>query len=196
MERGEDISLWAICISFMKMGAVLIGGGYALLPLLEREVVARRGWAKSEEMMDLYALGQVLPGVIAINTAMLIGNRLRGFRGTLAAAAGLTAAPFLFISAYAAAYGTLRDTELFAKALTGIQSAVAGMILGLGVDMLRKVGFGFRALSKRGDGKRATVLAVLSIVLMLLWNPSFVWLVLFSIVAGVAVHLLKFRKEC
>ena len=113
MKREGQIGLGQLFWSFAKMGAVLIGGGYALLPLLERELVMRRKWARSEDMIDLYALAQILPGVIAVNTAMLVGNRLRGLAGTLTAAFGLTAAPFLMIAAYAAAYGTLRDTSLF-----------------------------------------------------------------------------------
>ena len=80
---------------------MLIGGGYAMLPLLEEEVVRRRKWATSEEMVDFFALAQVLPGVIAINTAMLVGNRLRGLAGNVAAAVGLLVVPFTLIVAYA-----------------------------------------------------------------------------------------------
>ena len=163
------------------MGAVLVGGGYALLPLLERELVVRRGWAKQEEMLDLYALAQLLPGVIAVNTAMLIGNRLRGRCGTLVAAVGLTAAPFAMIVAYAAAYGTLRDTAVFARALSGVQPAVAGMILALGLKMILATARTFTA----GALAAGTALAVL------LFNPAFGWLILFSAVLGLAVHACR-----
>ena len=95
MEGDKDIAAdrptaGAILVSFAKIGAMLIGGGYAMLPLLEEEVVRRRKWATSEEMVDFFALAQVLPGVIAINTAMLVGNRLRGLAGNVAAAVGLS----------------------------------------------------------------------------------------------------------
>lgn len=174
-------SLRSMFWSFLKMGAVLIGGGYALLPLLEREVVEKRKWAQSEEMIDLYALAQLLPGVIAVNTAMLVGHRLRGFRGTLAAAAGLTAVPFALIAAYAAAYGLLRETTLFARLLSGIQPAVAGMILGLGVDMVRKVS---------RDG-RSFALALVAALAVLFFNPSFVWLIVASVGAGLFLWALR-----
>lgn len=179
------------------MGAVLIGGGYALLPLLERELVTRRKWARSEEMMDLYALAQVLPGVIAVNTAMLVGNRLRGLAGTLTAAFGLTAAPFLMIAAYAATYGTLKDTALFSRALCGVQPAVAGMILGLGVDMVRKLKPMPGAMQNGKKTAKAKnvplLLALAAAVAMLLFNPSFGWLILFSIVAGMLYHACRIR---
>lgn len=186
---GEAPGLWALWVSFAKMGAVLIGGGYALLPLLEREIVVRRKWAASEEMMDLYALAQVLPGIIAVNTSMLVGNRLRGLPGTLVAAAGLTAPPFVMIAAYAAAYGALRDTAVFSRALAGVQSAVAGMILALGVDMVRK------ALRPRGGvAGRPAVFAALAAAAMLFWGISFVWLIAFAAISGLSLHFLSVRR--
>lgn len=172
-----------IFFSFLKMGAVLIGGGYALMPLLEREIVAKRAWAKTEDMLDLYALAQLLPGVIAVNTAMLVGNRLRGFKGTVAAAAGLTLVPFLMIAAYAALYGTLQGSSIFSRALGGVQAAVAGMILGLGVDMARKV--------CKGDSSGISFSFVtLAALAMLLVNPSFVWLIAASALIGLLWHFI------
>ena len=177
-------SLWSMFWSFARMGALLIGGGYALLPLLEREVVERRGWARSEEMMDLYALAQLLPGVIAVNTAMLVGNRLGGVRGTLVAAAGLTAVPFALISVYAAAYGMMLGSPVFARLLSGIQPAVAGMILGLGVDMVRKVSADARSLA----------LALVSALAVLFFNPSFAYLVLAAAAAGLVSWGLRMAR--
>lgn len=169
--------------SFTKMGAVLIGGGYALLPLLEDEIVKRRGWAKSEEMIDLYALAQILPGVIAVNTCMLVGNRLRGWTGLLLAAAGITFVPFLLIAAYAAAYTYLRGIPLFEKVLFAVQAAVAGMILGLGVDMIRKT-------SKTPPMK---ILAGATVLATLFFDPSFAWLLIISVAAGLALWGVKLR---
>ena len=78
------VRLRQIFVSFAKIGAVLFGGGYAMLPLLEREVVDRRRWCTHAEMGELYALAQVVPGVIAVNTAMLVGHRHRGTAGAVA----------------------------------------------------------------------------------------------------------------
>ena len=71
--------------SFARISSVMFGGGYAMLPLLEREVVARRRWLTPAAMTDVFALAQVIPGVIAINVALLVGQRLRGWRGAVAA---------------------------------------------------------------------------------------------------------------
>jgi chromate transporter len=102
------------------MGAVLIGGGYALLPILEEEIVKKRGWAKSEEMADFYALAQLLPGVIALNTSMLVGQKLRGFKGNLASSLGLIFVPFILIAIYAVLYSS---TNTMDSMITGERGA-------------------------------------------------------------------------
>ena len=89
MDETRLPSCASIFFSFAKIGAVLIGGGYAMLPLLEDEIVRRKKWTTSEEITDFFSLAQLLPGVIAINTAMLVGNRLRGLAGNLAASVGV-----------------------------------------------------------------------------------------------------------
>lgn len=152
--RGDLLrpTLWEIYVSFVRMGALLIGGGYALLPLLEDEVVKRRGWAKEGEMSDYYALAQLLPGVIAINAAMLIGNRLRGFAGNLVSSLGLVTVPFLLIAAYAMTYSKVNGWPMVMNFLEGVRPAVAGMILGFGINMVVKAlrGFYRDLMAKKG----------------------------------------------
>jgi chromate transporter len=109
-----------------------------MLPLLEREVVDRRGWCRFEEMTETYAMAQLVPGVVAINTAMLIGHRLRGFRGTVAATLGVVAAPFFVILAYAVAFDQLRGSLLLANAMSGLRPAVAGLMLGTAYTMFAR----------------------------------------------------------
>ena len=132
------VGLWPIFISFTKVGAVLFGGGYAMLPLLEREVVRRRGWSTFEEMTDYYAMAQLVPGVVAINTAMLVGHRLRGFWGTVAATVGVVSAPFFVILAYAIAFDRLSGTKALEAGMSGLRPAVAGMMLGIAYTMFRR----------------------------------------------------------
>ncbi len=190
------VELGTLFASFVKMGAVLIGGGYALLPLLDRELVERRRWAKAEEMLDFYALAQLLPGVIAVNTAMLVGNRLRGVKGTVVSALGLTLVPFVMIVAYAAMYTYLKDTAIFAKALVGVQSAVAGMILGLGVNMVAKTVKG--AKQPESSRSAAMLFAAATALAVLFFDPAFAWLIVASLVLALGVHFARFaslRKE-
>lgn len=89
-------TLIGIYLTFLKMGAVTFGGGYTMLPILQREVVERKRWVTSEEVMDFYAVSQGLPGIIAVNVSVFIGYHVRRVPGAVAAALG-TVSPCLVI---------------------------------------------------------------------------------------------------
>lgn len=135
LDVQHGATLGQIFVSFSKVGAILFGGGYAMLPLLEREVVSRRRWCSTEEMTDYFAMSQLVPGVVAINTAMLVGHHLRGFWGTVAATVGVVLAPFFVILAYAVAFDRLADSKVLAAAMSGLRPAVAGLMLGVAYTM-------------------------------------------------------------
>ena len=81
--------LWKLFTAFARVGVMTFGGGYAMIPILEREIVDRHGWATEEELMDYYAVGQCTPGVIAVNTATFIGYKVAGTAGGIAATIGV-----------------------------------------------------------------------------------------------------------
>jgi chromate transporter len=135
----HPVPLSRIYRSFAWVGAVLFGGGYAMLPLLEREVVERRRWCTLAEMSELYALAQVIPGVIAVNTALLVGHRYRGAAGAAVAALGMVSAPIVVILAVASAFVWVSEWPLLARLFAGLRPAVAGLLL---VTALRMVGRG------------------------------------------------------
>lgn len=137
-EGPSAVTLKQLFLSFAKVGALLFGGGYAMLPLLENEVVNRRGWCTIEEMTDYYAMAQLVPGVLAINTSMLIGHRLRGFWGTVAVTLGIVAVPFLVVLAYAVAFDRLAGCPSVAAAMSGVRPAVAGLMLGVAYTMFAR----------------------------------------------------------
>ena len=87
--KKEKTSLWLLFWTFSKMGVMTFGGGYAMLPILQREVIDNRGWATEEELMDYFAIGQCTPGIIAVNTATFIGQKLRGVAGGITATLGV-----------------------------------------------------------------------------------------------------------
>ena len=97
-------------ITFLKIGTFTIGGGYAMIPLIQREVVTRRGWLTDTEMLDAIALSQTMPGILAANIASIVGQRLRGLRGALVAVLGNILMPILFIILIC-----IIKIELFAK---------------------------------------------------------------------------------
>ena len=89
-------------LTFARMGAVTFGGGYAMLPILQREVVEKHGWATEDELMDYYAIGQCTPGVIAVNTATFIGYKINGLSGAVMATAGIIFPSLVIITIIAA----------------------------------------------------------------------------------------------
>jgi chromate transporter len=184
MSSNPQPSLTQIFLSFAKMGAVLIGGGYALLPILEEEIVKKRGWAKSEEMADFYALAQLLPGVIALNTSMLVGQKLRGFKGNLASSLGLIFVPFILIAIYAVLYSSASDIPVIMKMLNGLRPAAAGMILGMGIRMFVK-------MSKQ---KYAILFAAAITAIVLFFNPPVIALILTALLAGIVWNAFSVRK--
>ena len=171
---APDVGLFSMFLSFAKIGTFLIGGGYAMLPLLEDEIVRRKKWSTSEEVSDFFALAQLLPGVIAVNTAMLVGNRLRGLAGNVVAALGVVSVPFALIAAYAVAYSQLSDMPAVMKVLEGVRPAVAGMMLAMGWNMMRK--------SAKGAWGMALALGVTAVAVA--WNPPMVMFILAAIAAG------------
>ena len=89
---------WELFWTFAKMGVMTFGGGYAMLPILQREVVENKRWVTEEEIMDYYAIGQCTPGIIAVNTATFIGQKIRGIAGGIVATLGLVFPSVVIIS--------------------------------------------------------------------------------------------------
>ena len=178
-------TLGQIFVSFTKVGAVLFGGGYAMLPLLEREVVNRRKWCRFEEMADYYAMAQLVPGVVAVNTAMLIGYQLRGFWGTLAATVGVVCAPFFVILAYAVAFDQMTGSKLLADAMSGLRPAVAGLMLGVAYTMF----------NRSRKTRLGLVVSVLVAFLVLVCGVSAVNVILLGVAAGLIWFAATARKR-
>ena len=97
---------------FVKLGSVALGGGYAMLPILQKEFVINRQWATDEELMDYFAIGQCTPGIISINVATFIGNKQKGIMGALAATIGFVTVPIILILFIAAFLTNFADLEI------------------------------------------------------------------------------------
>lgn len=115
-------------ISFWKIGAFTIGGGYVMIPLMEREVVDHRGWLSREEFLDCLSLSQAMPGVFAINMATIIGRKLGGFRGVLCAVLGNILMPIALILLIAMTLRIFRDNAVVEHVFMGLRPAVVAMI--------------------------------------------------------------------
>lgn len=115
-------------LTFFRIGLFTIGGGYAMIPLIEQEVVERHKWIAREEFLDMMALSQAMPGVFAINFSICIGNRLRGLRGSVAFASGVVLPSLLIILLLAMFFRTFAGNAVIEAVFKGIRPAVVALI--------------------------------------------------------------------
>ncbi|MBR2021500.1 MAG: chromate transporter [Clostridia bacterium] len=121
--------LFDLFFTFMKIGAVSFGGGYAMLPILTREFCDKRGWVSDTELNDYFAIGQVTPGIIAVNVATFIGNKRKGIIGGIFATVGLVVVPVIIITLIAALLTNFAELEIVKHAFAGIRVCVCVLIL-------------------------------------------------------------------
>ena len=125
-------------LSFAKVGVLTFGGGYAMLPILQREVAENKKWATEEELMDYYAIGQCTPGVIAVNTATFVGRSQRGIPGAIFATAGVVFPSFVIICIIAALLSNFADIAAVKYAFAGIRVCVCVLIFNAVVKLFKK----------------------------------------------------------
>ena len=125
-------------LSFAKVGLFTFGGGYAMLPMLQREIVERRSWATEEELMDYFAISQCTPGTIAVNTATFIGQKRRGVLGGIAATLGVVFPSVVIIVIVAAFIANFAELPLVQNAFAGVRACVCILILNAVVKLWKK----------------------------------------------------------
>ena len=171
-------------LTFARIGGLTFGGGYAMLPFLQKEVVENRGWATNEELMDYYAIGQCTPGVIAVNTATFVGNKTHGTVGGVAATLGVVFPSLVIISVITAFISNFAEYPIVKSAFGGIRVCVFVLIL----NAVVKLG--------KTSIKDAVTLAIFLLVMLgsLLLDVSPIIFVLFAGAAGIAAQVL-FKKN-
>lgn len=125
-------------ISFFKVGALTFGGGLAMLPMLQREVVTDRGWCTEEEILDMYAIGQCTPGIIAVNTATYVGYKQAGFFGGVFATLGVISPSIVIISLIASILQNFIHLPVVVHALAGIRVVVCALMMNTVFTMAKK----------------------------------------------------------
>lgn len=171
--------------SFFKIGTFTIGGGYAMIPLMEKELVDRRQWLGREEFMDILAVSQALPGVFAVNMATSVGYRLRGYTGAAASIVGNILMPVLIILGFATCFRFLRDNTIFEAVFKGIRPAVVALIAAPVFNMAKTAKVSWRNFW----------IPVVAAVLIYLLGVSPMWIVLAAIIGGLVYGRLKNGKE-
>ena len=173
-----------LVVTFFKIGIMTFGGGYAMLPMIQREVVEKRGWATEEEILNYYAIGQCTPGVIAVNTATFIGDSRKGVLGGFLATLGVVMPSLIIISVIAALLNNFAEIEAVQHALAGIRVAVVVL-----------VSFSVWKLMKSGvKGAFGWTVFVLTFLVSAIFGLSPVVIVVTAAVAGLIAGYAADRK--
>ena len=178
------LELWDLFWTFAKIGVMTFGGGIAMLPILQREIVEKRNWATEDELMDYYAIGQCTPGVIAVNTATFIGNKHKGVFGGIFATFGVVFPSLVIITAIAAFLRNFADLEVVQNAFAGIRACVCVLVLNAVIK-----------LWKKSVVDKPTLLIFCAVFLgslLTAWTP--VIFVALAAAAGILVHLIGGKR--
>ena len=173
--------LFDIYLKFFKIGAVTFGGGYAMLPILRREIVEKEKWLSEEAVMDFYAISQSMPGIIAINVGSFIGYQRHKKSGAAAAALGVVSPCIVIITIIAACLSNFQDNVYVRHALSAVSVCVCALILDSIVAMWKK---GVKDIF-------GIVVFVIMLVLMTFTETSPVLLVVLSAVCGIICKSLQ-----
>lgn len=167
--------LWDLFLTFCRIGGLTFGGGYAMLPMLQKEVVENRKWATEEQIMDYYAVGQCTPGIIAVNTATFVGYNNRGVLGAIAATAGVVFPSLIIIMIIAAFISNFADLAIVQHAFAGIRVAVGVLVLNAIIKLWKS---GVKDIV-------GIIIFVVTFSVSLLFNLSPVYVVIGAIIVGI-----------
>jgi len=167
---------WQIFLTFTKIGAFTIGGGYAMLPLIEKEIVNRKKWIDATEFIDRIAIAQSLPGVFAVNISILTGYRLKGNKGSIVAALGTILPSFVIILLIAMFFRQFNENIYVMKIFKAIRPAVVALIVVPVFSTAKEVGINIRTI----------IIPAAAAFLIWFWGISPVYIVLAAAVGGIA----------
>ena len=178
-----NVTLIKLFATFSKIGLFTIGGGYAMIPLMERDIVDRNAWVKKEEFLDLLAVAQSAPGVFAVNIAIFVGYRLRGAKGAVAASLGSVIPSVVCILLIALFFHNFRHYEIVENIFWGLRPAVVALIAAPVFSVARSAKI-----------TRTTVwIPILSALLIVAFGVSPIYIILAAGVGGFVYGKIKGR---
>ena len=179
--------LWNLFITFLKIGAFTFGGGWAMISIIEREIVDKHKWLERNEFLDLLAVAQSLPGILAVNISVVVGDKIRDFKGSVVSALGTILPSFLIILAIAIFLTpeTITTNPTLTAIFKGIRPVVVGLIIAPVFTSAKSAGIGWRM---------AWIPAIVALLIWSKWpvvsNP-----ILFIVLGGLVGYILTRRAQ-
>ena len=179
-----QVSLWNLFCVFAKVGAFTIGGGYAMLPLIEEEMT-KRGWISSEDIQDIIVLAQSAPGILAVNMAIYTGHKIRGLKGSIVSAVGAVLPSLVIILLIAMFFTEFKENDIVRRIFQGVRPAAVALILVPAVRMARS-----------GCKSWWTwAIAAASLLGVAFLKVSPIWIILVTLSVAVCISLIRQKKE-
>ena len=178
-------TVFEVFLTFLKIGAFTFGGGYAMIPLIQREVVEKKKWITDDDILEIVAIAESTPGPIAINAATFVGYRTCGFLGSLAATLGVVTPSFAIILALSSILDLFYDVPAVRYAFTGIRAGVLALILKALVSMYRKT----------HKNPLSYVLMAIAFISVAFLKIDAIWVIVACAVVGLTAALLAGRRE-
>ena len=176
-----NTSLLSMFLTFAKIGAFTLGGGYAMVPIMEKEIVDRKGWLTREEFMDILIVAQSTPGLFAINMASHIGNKARGALGGVVGSLGVALPSIVVILLIAMFFRTFKDNIYIEKIFMGIRPAVVALIAAPCFSMARTAKISIYNLW----------IPIVACILITAFGVSPIWIILVAGLAGYVWGLIR-----
>ena len=176
----NNASLWQIFGVFSKIGAFTIGGGYAMIPIIEREML-KRGWVAPEEIDDVVVLAQSAPGLLAVNMAIFAGHKIRGIKGSIAATIGAVLPSFVMILLIAMFFTAFKENAVVQRIFQGLRPVAIALILVPAVNM---------AMKSRTKWW-AWVITAATVVAVAFLKVSAIWIILAVLVCSLGIALIR-----
>lgn len=183
MEKPQ-VSLWTIFFTFARIGVVVFGGGYAMLPILRRELVENRKWTTDEQLSDYFAIGQCTPGVIAVNTSTFIGANLRGIWGGIVATLGFIFPSLVIILLIAGLLSQFAENIYVQKAFLGIRICITVLIIKTVIQMWKST----------IQGKLTLIIFLVAVACSVFLDVSPVIIVLVDVAVGILVEVFLHKE--
>lgn len=176
--------LFKLFYLFTKIGLFTIGGGYAVIPLIEKDIVSRK-WLTHDEFYELLAITESLPGVFATNIAALVGYKIAGIKGGIIAALGTIIAPFLIIILIAMFFSKFQENLYVSKAFKALRPVVVALIAAPC----------YTAIKANKMSTKTLIIPALALILMWLFNVSPIWIVIAGCIGGILYHEVKLKMK-
>lgn len=172
--------LWQMFLTFLRIGAFTFGGGFAMIPIIQEEIVENRKWIAEDDFLDTISIAQSSPGPIAVNISIFIGYRIKGLKGALVCTLGAILPSFFIILLIAMSFSKFRDNRILEKVFAGIRPAVVALIFSAVYTLSYRSHFHYKGL----------IVALIATLVIVFFNINPIYLILTGAIGSVILNKL------